>query len=313
MKKKALVLSGGSVKGAFEAGALRYIFAQGFVPEIITGISVGSLNAAYIAHTVGKMKQENRLDWTRVGEELVHFWKAHITGRGSIVNKRGYIPLILQIAFKNFMGINDNAPLKKIVYNQISKKNIDRSGLELSVGTVNVAEGEIFYHDQAEPDFLDYVVASAAIPFVMPISLIKRNPFYDGALRDSAPLKRAISKKADEIVCVLCHSRELMPIPDFQYGNFQRLALRAIDIHSNEIVNTDIDWCLECNEHLPHDGSPQAEGILKGYRKLDLKVIRPEQQIQVELEHFTSDDILRMIDNGYEMARKHWHAPAGNP
>jgi predicted acylesterase/phospholipase RssA len=60
--KKALVLSGGSVKGAFQAGALKAVFETGYAPEIITGISVGSLNGTRWHLISSKVQQTaNRL------------------------------------------------------------------------------------------------------------------------------------------------------------------------------------------------------------------------------------------------------------
>jgi hypothetical protein len=41
---KALVLSGGSILGAFQAGAIAKVLGDGFVPELVIGTSVGALN-----------------------------------------------------------------------------------------------------------------------------------------------------------------------------------------------------------------------------------------------------------------------------
>jgi predicted acylesterase/phospholipase RssA len=46
---KALVLSGGGAKGAFELGAITYLYEAGIKPDIICGTSVGALNAAKLA------------------------------------------------------------------------------------------------------------------------------------------------------------------------------------------------------------------------------------------------------------------------
>jgi predicted acylesterase/phospholipase RssA len=46
---KALVLSGGGAKGAFELGAVTYLYEAGIKPDIICGTSVGAINAAKLA------------------------------------------------------------------------------------------------------------------------------------------------------------------------------------------------------------------------------------------------------------------------
>ncbi len=48
-ERTALVLPGGGAKGAFQAGVLQVLREQGFTYDVISGISVGSLNGAMLA------------------------------------------------------------------------------------------------------------------------------------------------------------------------------------------------------------------------------------------------------------------------
>jgi len=50
---RALVLTGGNIKGAFQAGAVRGILDAGYRPEIITGISVGAAAQGRSALDIG--------------------------------------------------------------------------------------------------------------------------------------------------------------------------------------------------------------------------------------------------------------------
>jgi NTE family protein len=47
----ALVLSGGGARAAYQVGVLRYLAREfpDFVPDILTGVSAGGINAAFIA------------------------------------------------------------------------------------------------------------------------------------------------------------------------------------------------------------------------------------------------------------------------
>jgi NTE family protein len=45
----ALVLSGGNIKGAYQARIVSTLLLAGYVPEIATGISVGAINAGCLA------------------------------------------------------------------------------------------------------------------------------------------------------------------------------------------------------------------------------------------------------------------------
>lgn len=44
-----LVLTGGGAKGAYQAGALKYLAEIGFEPAIISGTSIGAFNGAVLS------------------------------------------------------------------------------------------------------------------------------------------------------------------------------------------------------------------------------------------------------------------------
>jgi NTE family protein len=72
--KKALVLSGGSVKGAFQAGAIKALIEKGYTFDKIYGISVGSLNGTFMCNEAGKQVAfGNKIDWKYIGDHLVDF------------------------------------------------------------------------------------------------------------------------------------------------------------------------------------------------------------------------------------------------
>jgi NTE family protein len=53
----ALVLSGGGARGAFQVGAVRYLYEQDIRPDIICGTSVGAINGAKLAEGEGAADQ----------------------------------------------------------------------------------------------------------------------------------------------------------------------------------------------------------------------------------------------------------------
>ena len=53
MTRRALVLSGGGAKGSFQIGAMEeLIFNRGLDFEILCGVSVGALNASFLAQAL---------------------------------------------------------------------------------------------------------------------------------------------------------------------------------------------------------------------------------------------------------------------
>ncbi|HEY9899294.1 MAG TPA: patatin-like phospholipase family protein [Pantanalinema sp.] len=75
MGKTALVLSGGGLKGAYEAGVLRTLAEAGIVPDVIVGVSAGALNGAYVASMVA----EGAFTPQRLDEFLVQLWATRAT------------------------------------------------------------------------------------------------------------------------------------------------------------------------------------------------------------------------------------------
>src|SRR4029077_14437432 len=75
--RRALVLSGGGSKGAFEVGVLQRLMGdQQLEDELLCGTSVGAINAAYLAQTpLGQPRDavaELRALWGTVTTDKVH-------------------------------------------------------------------------------------------------------------------------------------------------------------------------------------------------------------------------------------------------
>jgi NTE family protein len=206
MKKKALGLSGGSIKGAFQAGAIQQVLNEGFQPDIIHGISVGSLNGSFLVNETGK--KNNNYDWKTIGNTLVEFWKNKINKPSDLMKKKGFFQLAKELLFNRFNGIISNDPLKKLVHQILSLENLRKSKVNFTAGAVDMITGNLKHFNQSNPSLIDGVIASTTIPIMMPISNIGGLPYYDGGLRDVAPLKSVIEKGAEEIVIILCQSEQ---------------------------------------------------------------------------------------------------------
>lgn len=304
--KKALVLSGGSIKGAYEAGALKAIFEAGFKPEYIYGISVGNLNSTFITHEAARQFiASGSVDWLKVADELWKFWSTEIDEPKKLVKQKCNLMLLLSLnwglIFKKFDSILDTTPLQKLIKQRIDPEVIKKAPVLLHVGATNIFNGEIKYVDPQDPNFLDYVVASTAIPIMMPVKVINGQPYLDGGLRDVAPLGKAINEGADDIVCVCCQSEKL----DNQTYNYRDLVVmvdKVMDIVVNEIVNNDVKMVDKINEliseHQGHDGSRHAK-----YKPVATTLIRPATEIFLDIQKFTQKDIIDLMTKGYQDAK----------
>ncbi|MGA2824354.1 MAG: hypothetical protein ABSE72_12610, partial [Bacteroidales bacterium] len=127
-----------------------------------------------------------------------------------------------------------------------------------------------------------------------------------GGLRDVAPLKPAIQSGADTVITILCQP-ETLGTSSCNYQNPIQLLERMTDIMCNEIENNDIGIFNNINNFVPEDGSAAIDGPFVGKRKINLIVIRPEAEIEVDISSFSSTDIKNMIALGYQTAKDQLH------
>lgn len=299
MKKRALVLSGGSIKGAFQAGAIKQVLDQGFQPDIIHGISVGSLNGSFLVNETGKYN--NGFDWKTVGNTLVDFWQKNINHPDDLVKKKGFLKLAKELLFNRFDGIISNEPLRNLVYKTLNLEYLRKSKVEFTAGAVDMITGTLKYFNQFNPSLINGIIASTSIPIMMPISNIGGIPFYDGGLRDVAPLKSVIEKGADEIIIILCQSEQLSE-KNFHTGKIMHLTSRIMDIVVNETVNNDIDRMHDINCLVPKNAEVIKKGVHAGKKKISYKIIRPEKELVVKIDNFKKQDIESMMALGKEAA-----------
>jgi NTE family protein len=330
--KKALVLSGGSIKGAFQAGALAELLESGFVPDLIYGTSVGSLNGAFLADRAGRaVRRGEEPDWPELGQELEKFWLSQLHSPSQVATQRGLVPLLVSLLRQTFNGLIDTSPLRSLVEQELDPENLRASPAKFFACAVNLVTGEAIYASEDYSGILDYIMASTAIPIEMPYVSIGKSPYVDGGVREVAPLKPAIEDGAEEIVCILCQPRELQGV-SFNPGNLLEYAFRLMEVVTTELINNDIDrfrkvnrWVETFNE-MQRDmeslmsGQEVAEadslGIreamadlpFKEWRRIPMTVIRPDNEIVLDLLHFTPVEIEEVIKQGRNIAKKELEA-----
>lgn len=304
--KRAFVLSGGSIRGAFQAGAIADILTSStFEPDAVYCTSVGSLNGAFLADRAGRaIIAGHTPNWVDIGNELQSFWLKEINSFAKIGKKRGSLQLAYSVLFKKFDGFIDTSPLNELIKREIKASNLSKSPVKFFACTVNVATGEPIYASvESHPDsILDYIIASAALPIIMPLTMIKNDPYTDGGVREVAPLNKAIDDGAEEIYCILCQPEDLRRA---QFNSKDAIALgeQLMAIITNETVNNDIKHCEQINEILMDIPQPITSGPLKGKRHIILKVIRPFEPFDLDLVKFDSSKIQFALKYGWKTSQ----------
>ena len=281
---RALVLSGGGVKGAFQVGVLRrWMRDQGVDYDIICGVSVGALNTAGLGMTP-KGNPVNAQVW------LENFWKTQV--RTDAIYKRWFPFGRLHSLW--LKSVYDSSPLIKLVNDNLHLEKVASNGRMLSVGAVCLDTGEHRFARETDPDFVKWVLASASFPvFLQPIE-IDGKLWSDGGIKNVTPLGEAIKLGATKIDVIMCTNINEMT----QWSSTSKVALpdqamRTVDLMSDQIVNNDIAICGLKND--------LAE-INPAYRKVKVRVVMPNQVLTTDSLTFDPDQIHMMMEIGYAMA-----------
>ncbi len=203
MAKRALVLSGGGARGAFQVGMLKGLVAT--IPDldfdIIHGVSAGAINAAFLAQAP--------LDPARFAEQvaaLEGLWTETIVGNDSVYKERlgGEAAALLWAE-----SLYDTAPMREFLTRAVDVSKIRESGRDFEVGAVSLLSGDYIEvrvdTDRAETQdhFITRLMASAALPPVFPPQWADGDFLVDGGMRNITPLGSAIKRGAEEIFALL--------------------------------------------------------------------------------------------------------------
>src|SRR6266568_2701951 len=159
MPVRALVLSGGGAKGAFQVGALDTLLnEQGLEFAVIAGVSTGALSAGMLAQGTGAAGQRAELE----GLKDLYF---SLTSDQDIQHAR-FLGLLGAFLFHD--SIYDPSPLREKIARRVDAARLRVSGTALRVGAVCLEDGRYRSVTQDDPHILDFMFASASMPVFWP-------------------------------------------------------------------------------------------------------------------------------------------------
>ena len=208
--KRALVLSGGGSRGAYECGAWQALKEMNIRIDGVYGTSIGAINAALVAQgdldTAVQLWNTIRLNQIIDMEEEEDFNIDRM-----LSGMRDLIPFLIENA-KNFRL--DISPLVKLVHETIDEGKIRASGMDFGVMLTRFPQlsgVEVRLNDIPQGRLEDYLIASASCFPVFPIKNIDGERYIDGGFADNMPVGMAIADGADEIIGVDIHPQPVHP------------------------------------------------------------------------------------------------------
>ncbi len=234
-EKRVLVLQGGGALGAYQAGAYEGLVKAGQIPEWISGISIGAINAAIIVgNTPENRVPKLRAFWDKLSSGLqgmnifpgqqartafneMSSLIATMVGIPGFYSPRLVSPLFAWPGSQDALSFYDTAPLRDTLLQLVDFNLINTGPIRLSVGAVNVKTGNFRYFDSAvEKINVDHILASGALPPGFPPVLIDGEYYWDGGLVSNTPLYHVIdSANPQDQLCIfqvdLFSSRGALP------------------------------------------------------------------------------------------------------
>jgi len=301
-----LVLPGGGARGAYQVGALKAI-AELLPSErnpfpIIVGTSVGAINAALLGcHAENFKDGAAKLAklWSNIRTSDIYRTDLATVARSSL---RWLLSLTFGgLGIANPQSFLENEPLARLLEREldlsriavaIEKNDLRAVGITASSYNRGIAitfvEGgdDIPEWQQARRHglrcrlTLDHILASVALPFVLPAHRIGSEYFGDGSLRLTAPLSPAIRLGADRILVVGMRDlkRDSTPVQPPPYPTLGQLAGYMLDLIFLDNLDADIEWLRRLNDMLtklgPNEPAPSQ------MRKIDVISIDPSRDLR---------------------------------
>ncbi|HHW29618.1 MAG TPA: patatin-like phospholipase family protein [Syntrophomonadaceae bacterium] len=198
-----IVLEGGGARGAYQVGVWKALNELGIDFKGVAGTSVGALNGAMM---VQKDLEQALEVWSEITpSKIINIDdKLFEKLKNRKISAEDTTTLIQYIkAFFHNRGL-DTTPLHSLLNRYIDEKRIRNAGIEFGFVTMSLTELaplKLFLSDIPEGKLIDYLLASASLPFFQR-QRIDNNTFLDGGVVDNLPISLLVEKGFQNIIAV---------------------------------------------------------------------------------------------------------------
>ncbi|HOT61634.1 MAG TPA: patatin family protein [Treponemataceae bacterium] len=195
----ALVLEGGGMRGLYTAGVLDRLMDSGLFFGYVIGVSAGASHAfSYLSWQRGRSRRIN-VDYCE---------------------RPDYMGLRCLLREGSFFGMD--LLFRRIPYelDPFDFGAYARNPARFEMVVTNLRTGAAEYRGPRDPaDALRVLQASCSLPFASRPVTIDGDPFLDGGIADSIPVRRVLSRGTDRVVVVRTQPR------DFRKGTPEHMRL----------------------------------------------------------------------------------------
>ena len=204
-KSIALVLEGGGFRGCYTAGALKWLYENGYVFDYTVSISATAVHSLY--YVTGHMKELYDISVKAVTDP-------HMIGLQAILSEGCLVGY-------EYMAEHYVRP----TYKQVLQELRD-SDKEVEIGMYNMTEQELQYKNKYElDDNADILKASCTLPISGKMTEVDGNLYLDGGIDTMVSTARAKAKGYDKMLVIVTKDKNYVRKPN---GFFLTILLRLI-------------------------------------------------------------------------------------
>jgi NTE family protein len=321
MKQRVgLILTGGGARAAYQVGVLKAI--SEFLPRrahnpftVICGTSAGALNAATLAvnaQSFRKGVQYLMNTWKNFHASQIYRTDAAGVFNNTVLWLAGIVSGAIGINKLKQVSLLDNSPLVELLEELLPcekiQESIDKGYLHaLSVTASGYGSGQsvTFYQgvEEIEPwrrtgrvgiptnIVIKHLLASSALPFIFPATLINREYFGDGSMRQIAPIGNALQMGATRVLVIgvtangYSEHGERSDIAD--YPSLAKIAGHALNSIFLDSMEVDLERVRKINSLVALMSDEMRER--SNLKHVDVLVVAPSQPIEKIAEQYADE------------------------
>src|SRR6201986_1339594 len=193
----AFVLGGGGLLGAHEVGMLRALSDAGVRPDIVVGTSIGAANGAFVP-----------ADRDQAAERLTDLWRGESLG---MVFSETLLGRAVRLA-RSGTHLHPIEPLHKLLADKLPARDFADLALPFHCVAASIENATARWFSSGP--LIPAVMASCAVPGLLPPVEIDGAHYFDGGLVHSIPVGRAVALGASCVyVLQVGRVESSLPVP----------------------------------------------------------------------------------------------------
>lgn len=265
---------GGGFRGIYATGVLDYCQDAQIEFDLALAISAGSAN---LASFLARQKGRNHRFYTNYAFRKKYASLRNFIFKGSFID--------MDYVFNTLSDHDGEDPL--------DYPALRDNPAEFVIVATDAQTGEAKYFDKSDlaQDSYDPMKASSSIPFVNKPYFINGKPYYDGALGDPVPVKKAFEMGCDLVVLILTKPED----KPREVGSDAKIAKRIRKKYPNSA------------EQLRRRAEHYNEGVALAQeyaRQGKLLIVSPDDTCGVDTLHKSKESLQKLYEKGYADGEK---------